>query len=343
MTDPADRHLEERLHALARGVSVPVVPADADVRRGRRRLLRMRVAMAGATTGTLAVVLGITGLTAGDPSASEPPFVEQPSTSLPTDPTPSQADEAEGSTEDEQGDLSANGGGQQQPPVTDPSRSVDAEGQTGRVPGLAGAGDATTGAGHPDAGATTEPEPLPTASDPTSVPTTAAPTSAPSSTSDPTIQPTSDPTVDPEVPPTETGEVRVHQVLRYYNVVLAEHLDPARDHLQRYSRKADDKQMTRRGGQLFELGSTYRWEDGDSTGRARPHRGQRVGPARVGVRGVRHRVGLSHARVAGLARRGGRPRRRRPGGGGACRRPGGRAHGRSDLRLRRVRPRRRRG
>ena len=40
MTDPADRHLEDRLHALARGVSVPVVPAGEDVRRGRRRLLR---------------------------------------------------------------------------------------------------------------------------------------------------------------------------------------------------------------------------------------------------------------------------------------------------------------
>ena len=47
MTDPADRFLEERLHALARGVSVPPVPAAEDVRRGRRRLLRMRVTMAG--------------------------------------------------------------------------------------------------------------------------------------------------------------------------------------------------------------------------------------------------------------------------------------------------------
>ncbi len=76
MTDPADRLLEERLHALARGVSVPVVPADDDVRRGRRRLFRMRVAMAGATTATLAVVLGVTSLTAGDPKATEPPPVD---------------------------------------------------------------------------------------------------------------------------------------------------------------------------------------------------------------------------------------------------------------------------
>ena len=71
MTDPADRHLEERLHALARGVSAPVVPPAEDVRRGRRRLLRLRLTMAGATTGTLAVVLGITSLTAGDPQAHE--------------------------------------------------------------------------------------------------------------------------------------------------------------------------------------------------------------------------------------------------------------------------------
>ena len=81
MTDPADRHLEERLHALARGVSVPIVPAEDDVRRGRRRLFRMRVAMASATTATVAVVLGVTSLTAGDPNATEPPddpHAEQP-------------------------------------------------------------------------------------------------------------------------------------------------------------------------------------------------------------------------------------------------------------------------
>ena len=73
MTDPADRFLEEKLHALARGVSVPLVPTEDDVRRGRRRLFRMRVAMAGATTAALAVVLGVTSLTAGDPKATEPP------------------------------------------------------------------------------------------------------------------------------------------------------------------------------------------------------------------------------------------------------------------------------
>ena len=83
MTDPADRFLEEKLHALARGVSVPLVPTEDDVRRGRRRLFRMRVAMAGATTGALAVVLGVTSLTAGDPKATEPPPVTQPPSTLP--------------------------------------------------------------------------------------------------------------------------------------------------------------------------------------------------------------------------------------------------------------------
>jgi hypothetical protein len=135
MTDPADRHLEDRLHALARGVHVPVVPAGDDVRRGRRRLMRMRLAMAGAITGTLAVVLGVTGLTAGDPSASEPPVADPPSTSLPVDPTPSQSEE-ERSTE------GATGGGPakdvDQPPATDPTGSVETEADTGRIPVVAG-------------------------------------------------------------------------------------------------------------------------------------------------------------------------------------------------------------
>ena len=89
MTDPADRFLEEKLHALARGVSVPLVPTEDDVRRGRRRLFRMRVAMAGATTGALAVVLGVTSLTAGDPKATEPPPVTEPPSTLPATPSSS--------------------------------------------------------------------------------------------------------------------------------------------------------------------------------------------------------------------------------------------------------------
>ena len=111
MTDPADRFLEERLHALARGVSVPLVPTEDDVRRGRRRLFRMRVAMAGATTGALAVVLGVTSLTAGDPKATEPPMVDSPST-LPA--TPSSTPAADGSDDAESGDQQPDGNGNNQ-------------------------------------------------------------------------------------------------------------------------------------------------------------------------------------------------------------------------------------
>ena len=53
-------------------------------------------------------------------------------------------------------------------------------------------------------------------------------------------------------------------MLRYYNSVLAEHLDPERDHLQPYDRKVDPKQTTSARGRLYALGSTYRWEDGTS-------------------------------------------------------------------------------
>ena len=173
MTEPADRHLEDRLHALARGVHVPVVPPDDDVRRGRRRLLRVRLAMAGATTATLAVVLGITGLTAGDPSASEPPFVEQPSTSLPADPTPSQSEEVRPAEDEKGGGDPAKGA--QQPPVTDPSGSVETDpgvqGDTGRLPAHAGTGHAVTEDSGPHGGATPGPEQDPSESDPTGDPT----------------------------------------------------------------------------------------------------------------------------------------------------------------------------
>lgn len=263
MTDPADRHLEDRLHALARGVNVPVVPADEDVRRGRRRLLRMRLAMAGATTATLAVVLGITGLTAGDPSASEPPMVDQPSTSLPTDPTRSPSEEDQPTNRQTDGGDSKVGG--QAPPVSDPSGSDDSTGSTGReVPGLSAPSGGATGDTDPHGGATIGSEHHPTASDPTSAPTSSTP--SPTPTSDPTTEPTPDPTTDPTVPPTDTTKVRLHQVLRYYNDVLAEHLDPGRDHLQPYSRKTDTKETTKSGGKLFAVGSTYRWEDGQALG-----------------------------------------------------------------------------
>ena len=66
------------------------------------------------------------------------------------------------------------------------------------------------------------------------------------------------------MPPTQTPKVRVHQVLRYYNDVLAEHLDPdARPPaaLRPQGRLQGDHDPRR---QLFALGSTYRWEDGRS-------------------------------------------------------------------------------
>lgn len=87
MNDPADRILQERLHALAQRVGVPVVSSTEDLRRGRRRLLGVRVAMAGATAGTLGVVLGVTSLTAGNPRAVEAPLFTSPSTSLSSAPS----------------------------------------------------------------------------------------------------------------------------------------------------------------------------------------------------------------------------------------------------------------
>jgi hypothetical protein len=53
-------------------------------------------------------------------------------------------------------------------------------------------------------------------------------------------------------------------VLAYYNDVLAEHLDPDRNHLQPYDRKVDPKVTRKADGLLFALGSSYRWELGRS-------------------------------------------------------------------------------
>ena len=92
--------------------------------------------------------------------------------------------------------------------------------------------------------------------------TPSTPTETPTST--PTATPTSTPTATPTVPPTQTPKVRIHRVLRYYNDVLAEHLDPERLHLQPYDRKLDSKKTTTLSGRLFALGSTYRWEGGGS-------------------------------------------------------------------------------
>lgn len=271
MTDPADRHLDEqrlegRLHALARGVQVPVVPTDHDVRRGRRRLLHMRLAVAGATTGTLAVVLGLTSLTAGDPAATEPPVVTQPpsATTPAVDSSPS-ADDGGSGNEQAVGDPGSFGGRPSASGAhTEGDAGDDAGSKTGRVPegstptgeGTADTGahgGTTMGSGHP------EPSHGPTTSVPSSDPTQPTSGTPTTPTASPTT-PTGTPTATPTVPPTDTGKVRVHQALLNYNDVLAEYLDPQRDHLQPYDRLVDTKQTTRLDGVLFALGTTYRWE-----------------------------------------------------------------------------------
>ena len=272
MTDPADRFLQERLHALAREVSVPVVPADADLRRGRRRLFRMRVAMAGATTGTLAVVLGITGLTAGDPKATELP-VTQPPTTLPATPITSPSDaKSDDATPD--GEHQAKGGDLRvgdQPDTDLTGQGTDPAGRGGSPNGGGVTGAPSSAApGTTHGGADTghyQPSDGTPASDPTETPAstvtaTSAPTGTPTGT--PTAEPTGTPTSTPTVPPTGTTKVQVHRVLRYYNEVLAEQLDPDRDHLQPYDRAIDTKETTRRDGVLFALGASYRWEAGGS-------------------------------------------------------------------------------
>jgi len=271
MTDPADRFLEERLHALARGVGVPVVPAGDDVRRGRRRLFRLRVAMAGATTGTLAVVVGVTGLTAGDPKATEPGQFTHPPTSLPSAPTTSPSspttDPSAPATE-----RTDKGGGDAKPgnqPDADPATETTGATDPGRTGGLPGSNDptgaatggativgTTHGGGSPGHhhGPSTDPTETPGASD--------SPTTTPSG--DPSTDPTGTPTSTPSLPPTGSTKIRVYQVLRYYNDVLAEHLDSARTHLQPYDRTIDVKSTRTANGHLYALGSTYRWEDGGS-------------------------------------------------------------------------------
>ncbi len=279
MTDPADRHLEERLHSLARGVSVPVVPADDDVRRGRRRLFRMRVAMAGATTGTLAVVLGVTSLTAGDPKATELDPVTTPSSGSTTPgSTPSASEDqpvAPGSSDVGAGntgkvDLGGDPGAQGFDQGDDPAKGAT----NGVPPGTSTQGGGTDTATGTDPGSGTATHHGPTSthgSDPTDVPSStvlpsAAPTTAPTGTPTdlPTTTPTTTPTTVPTVPPTQTAKVRVHKVLRYYNQVLAERLDPDRVHLQPYDRRVDTKETRKLNGRLYALGSTYRWEDGRS-------------------------------------------------------------------------------
>ena len=270
MTDPADRFLEEKLHGLARGVSVPIVPTEDDVRRGRRRLFRMRVAMAGATTGTLAVVLGVTSLTAGDPNATETPQMTQPPSTSTSAPTGSPDT---GSGEDDESGAGRPGGTGDNKGVglTDPGIHQTGDGE---APAKNATDDTATGGTTQD-GSTIGPTDRPSTDgpDPTEEPSPTAtpsatpsdtPTSTPTDTPTTTVGPTVTPTATPTTPPTQTPKVRVHRVLRYYNDVLAEHLDPEGLHLEPYDRTIDPKETTRLDGRLYVVGSSYRWQDGRS-------------------------------------------------------------------------------
>jgi hypothetical protein len=277
MTDPADRCLEERLNSLAHRAPVPVVPPDQDVRRGRRRLLRMRVAMAGATTGTLAVVLGITSLTAGDPQATE----IEPATTVPTVlPTTADGSASPSGTEETAGPGASRGHGIAVGGGTAGGGGA-ADDSVGGVPGGTQVKHAetqapTTGAG-PQQGDVPSGEPRPSSS-PTDDPT-GAPSDAPSATASPTTTPPvptpTDPTTPPIEPPPPTLDprVRVDRVLAYYNAVLAEHLDPRRLHLEPYDRMVDPKVVRKADGLFYAIGSTYRWQASRSQA-GRPQAGQ---------------------------------------------------------------------
>jgi hypothetical protein len=272
MTDPAERHLEERLHALARDIHGPMVPAEDDVRRGRRRLLRLRVAMAGATTGTLAVVLGLTALTAGDPTATEAPAITQPPSMLPSTPTASPSAELDSGERQRSGLDDADAGAGAPPAAGSGPAGATGSAQGPSAPSVPG-GTAVRdpGAGRPGPGGRPVKGPeaseaptdtAPTGSvEPTPIET---PTGTPSETPSDTPGPT-EPTDPPTVPPTESSPVRVHKVLRYYEDVLAEHLDPERAHLQPYDRRTARPRSTRDGERFYALGAGYRWAGGESS------------------------------------------------------------------------------
>lgn len=306
MNDDAERRLEERLHDLAGGLMPPVaLPAD-DLRRGRRRLVRVRALMAGATTAAVVAVAGLAGLTAGDPTATE----ISPAGRITSPPlSPSAAPTSE---------PAAPGSDPATPASTGPSGEVDPAGPGAsassgdRDSTLAGSGTDRGDAGHggshgpaatpsgepstqepsaPEPSTPTDPSPsapsTPQATGPTSAPSTGVPTTTPSAPTSPTVPtspttspsapttstptgPTGGPSTPPTssgpgtpvvpVPPPSDGAVRVHATLRYWNEVLATHLDPTRDHLAAYSRKTGDRQSTVRDGELFALGSTYAWD-----------------------------------------------------------------------------------
>lgn len=70
MTDLIDTDLAARLYHLTDGAPVPVVPTAEDVRRGRGRLRRRRLARVGASSTTLAAAT-VTGLALGVPGGQQ--------------------------------------------------------------------------------------------------------------------------------------------------------------------------------------------------------------------------------------------------------------------------------
>jgi len=297
VNDDAERRLEERLRDLAGGLMPPVVPPADDVRRGRRRLRRVRVAMAGATSAAVVVVVGLAGLTTGNPTATE----IAPASRLPSVPQTPAASPSAPAESGVAGPASPAGPGTE---ASGEQRGSAATGSTadGTDTGhLGGTGPGRGGSGQPDgrsdptgapasadpsstpsSTASTAPESTPSAPE-TSAPTTGLPT--PSSSTSPSTAPTapttgptgptsgptgptggpsSPPPTGPTAPvgpvaPPDDGTVRVHATLRYWNDVLATHLDPAREHLAAYSRRSGNRQSTVRDGELFALGSTYAW------------------------------------------------------------------------------------
>ena len=191
-------------------------------------------------------------------------MVDSPST-LPA--TPSSTPDADSSDDAGSQDRQPDGGTQDVNGLAGGPGSQHTDG--GEAPAKNATNPATGGTTTPD-GSSSGPDDQPSGtfgSEPTEEPsstvtTTTLPTDSASPTPTPTA--TATPTSEPTVPPTQTPKVRVHQVLRYYNDVLADTLDPNRLHLQPYDRKVDSKETTTLGGRLYALGSTYRWEDGRS-------------------------------------------------------------------------------
>jgi hypothetical protein len=189
-------------------------------------------------------------------------LTQPPSTSASTSSSPLSTDPDEGGGSGGQRDSKGTTGVGDRS-LSDPSATstgtAGADGLPGGMPvknaPASGSSQAATGTG--------DGEPTFDPGDPTDAPTstpTDVPTETPTGT--PTTVPTDPPTTDPTVPPTSDGKVRIQQVLRYYNDVLAKLLDPVRAHLQPYDPDVDAKQLRTNGNQLYALGSTFRWVGG---------------------------------------------------------------------------------